>query len=68
MLPEADRSKECIKIYTTSELLQRKEGASPNEGDLISWDGKLFEVMKVVHYQMGILDHYRAVAMRKEIT
>ena len=68
LLPEGDRSKEVIKLYTTSQLFQRREGSSPIEGDLISWDGKSFEVLKVVRYQMGVLDHFRAVCVRKEIT
>lgn len=67
-LPEADRSKEAIKVYTTEELFQRLEGDSPKEGDLISWDGKLFEVRKVSGYRMGILNHWESIAVRKEIT
>ena len=67
-LPEAERSKEAIKVYTTEQLFQRLEGDSPKEGDLISWDGKLFEVRKVSGYKMGILDHFKAIAVRKEIT
>lgn len=68
LLPESDRSKECIKVYTTSELLQRKEGSSPNEGDHVQWDGKTFEVMKVISYKMGVLNHYKAICVRREIT
>lgn len=68
LLPEGDRSKEVVKLYTTTQLFQRREGSSPIEGDLISWNGKTFEVVKVVNFQMGILDHYRAVCVRKEIT
>jgi hypothetical protein len=68
ILPEAERSKEAIKVYTTSPLYQRLEGSSPREGDIISWDGKLFEVRKVSEYKMGILNHFKAIAVRKEIT
>lgn len=68
LVPEADRSKEMIKVYTTSPLLQRKEGASPNEGDRISYDGKTWEVMKVISYKMGVLDHFKSIAVRVELT
>lgn len=68
ILPESDRSKEIIKIYTTEPLLSRKEGVAPNEGDLVSYDGKTFEVMKVIEYKMGILNHFKSIAVRKEIT
>lgn len=68
ILPESDRSKEIIKIYTTEKLKSRKEGSAPNEGDLVSYDGKTFEVMKVIEYKMGILNHTKAIAVRKEIT
>lgn len=68
LLPEGDRSKEAIKVYTTTPLYQRKEGANPIDGDIISWDGKSFEVIKVISYKMGILDHHKAMCIRKEIT
>lgn len=68
LLPEGDRSKEIIKIYTTSELLSRKEGASPVDGDIIEYDGKSFEVMRVISYKMGILNHTKAIAVRRELT
>lgn len=68
ILPEGDRTKELIKVYTTSPLLQRKEGSTPNEGDLIAWDGKVYEVLKVIAYKMGLLDHYKAICVRKELT
>lgn len=67
MMLEGDRSKEAIKIYTTSKLLARVEGSSPVEGDLISWDGKVYEVMKVVEYKMGILNHTKAIAVKKDV-
>lgn len=68
ILPEGDRTKECIKVYTTTPLLQRREGESPVEGDIITWDGKLFEVMKAIEYKMGFLNHWKIIAVRKEIT
>ncbi len=68
MLPEGERSKETIKLYTTTTLYQRVEGDNSIEGDLIEWDGKTWEVCKVIEYKMGILDHVKAIAVRKELT
>lgn len=67
-VPEGERSKETIKVYTTTSLVSRKEGDNPVEGDIIHWEGKLFEVRKVSEYKMGILNHTKAIAVRKEIT
>lgn len=63
-LPEADRTKETIKIYTTSEIRTLREGENAHQADLVEWDGKLFEIRMVRHYQMGVLDHYEAVGVR----
>jgi hypothetical protein len=68
MLPEGDRSKEMVKVYTTSELLQRKEGVSPVQGDTFVFDGKTWEVMKVIAYKMGVLSHFKSICVRRELT
>lgn len=68
ILSEGDRYKEVIKIYTTEPLLSRREGVSPVEGDLVSYNGKVFEVMRVIEYKMGILNHWKSIAVRKEVT
>jgi hypothetical protein len=68
LVPEGDRSKEIIKIYTTTLLKSRVEGTTSNQGDVVEWDGKHFEVMKVIEYQMGVLNHVKAIAVRRELT
>lgn len=69
MLPEADRSKACLKVYTNGDALKSlKEGGSGWAADRFIWDGDLYEVMKVIPYKMGVLDHYKAVCMRVELT
>ncbi|UAV84537.1 hypothetical protein PHB09_041 [Pseudomonas phage PHB09] len=69
MLPEADRSKAAIKVYTKGAALrQRREGASGWAADRFIWDGDLYEVMKVIDYKMGVLNHYKALCMRVELT
>lgn len=69
MLPEADRSKACLKVYTNGDALKSlKEGGSGWAADRFFWEGDLYEVMKVIAYKMGVLDHYKAVCMRVELT
>lgn len=68
LVPEGDRSKEIIKIYTEYELKSRTEGGSSNEADIIEYSGKTYEVMRVISYKMGILNHYKAIAVRRELT
>lgn len=69
MLPEADRSKACLKVYTQGAALRGlKEGVGGYSADRFMWQGDLYEVMKVINYAMGILNHYKAICMRVELT
>ncbi len=69
MLPEADRSKACLKVYTNGAALRSlKEGPSGHSADRFTWQGDLYEVMKVINYEMGVLNHYKAICMRVELT
>lgn len=69
MLPEADRSKACLKVYTNGGALKSlKEGGNGWAADRFYWEGDLYEVMKVISYKMGVLDHFKAVCMRVELT
>lgn len=69
MLPEADRSKACLKVYTQGSALRGlKEGVGGYSADRFMWQGDLYEVMKVINYAMGILNHYKAICMRVELT
>ena len=69
ILPEADRSKAAIKVYTRgAELRSLREGETGHAADRFYWMGDLYEVMKVVTYQMGVLNHYHAICMRVELT
>lgn len=67
-LPEADRSREWVKFYTTADIQGIKEGdlssPSPQSPDRIIWDGRTFEVSRVSTYKMGVLDHTKAIAAR----
>lgn len=69
LLPEADRSRAVIKVYTRGDTLrQLKEGPNGWAADRFMWDGDLYEVMKVIDYKMGVLNHYKALCQRVELT
>lgn len=69
LLPEADRSKACLKVYSKGgEIRQLKEGVDGWSADRFMWQGELYEVMKVINYAMGVLNHYKAICMRVELT
>lgn len=69
LLPEADRSKACLKLYSKGdEIRQLKEGPDGHAADRFYWQGDLYEVMKVINYAMGVLNHYKAICMRVELT
>lgn len=69
LLPEADRSKACLKVYTKGgEMKALREGGNGWAADRFVWEGDLYEVMKVINYRMGVLNHYKAICMRIELT
>lgn len=69
LLPESDRSKACLKVYTKGESLwELKEGTDGHSADQFYWQGDKYEVMKVINYAMGVLNHYKAICMRVELT
>ena len=64
-LPEGDRTKQAIAIYSKQELFMAEEGtANPKKADIVDWDGKKWEVKVSITYKMGILNHCEAVAVR----
>lgn len=69
LLPEADRTRATLKVYTKGAALrQRKEGPDGWAADRFYWNGDLYEVMKVIQYQMRVLDHHKALCARVELT
>lgn len=69
LIPEGDRSKACLKVYTKGgEMKALKEGGNGWAADRFYWKGELYEVMKVIDYEMGVLNHYKAICMRVELT
>lgn len=69
LLSEGDRSRRALRVYTSYDLRGRQEGASAVEGDRFVWtDGHTYEIMQVFNYQMGVLNHTKAIAVRRELT
>lgn len=62
-LPESDRSKESIKVYGVDDL-RTVEEVGATKADIVVWQGKKFQVMRVMKYEMGILDHTKAICYR----
>lgn len=68
LLPEAERGKEALRIYSASELRAPREGTTDAyDSDQFEWEGDTYRIMKVQRYKMGVLDHYKAIAVRLEI-
>jgi hypothetical protein len=68
IMPESDRTKSWVWMFTSSEVRQKKEGTSGNGGDRFVWEGDLYEAMKVQKYSMTVQDHYEIKAARVELS
>lgn len=53
-----------IKIYTNNMLKIKTEGATPQSGDIVTWngDGKDYEVVGVLNYDNNIINHRKYIA------
>ncbi len=49
-LPEADRIKEAIMVYTTDPLLLSRTGQNPGNADKVVWQGKTYNVILSKNY------------------
>ena len=68
ILPESDRSRQWWKVYSASEIRMDKQGTSGWAADEFVYQGDRYKVMKVENTAMGILNHYKALAARMEIS
>lgn len=68
MLPEAERTRQWWKVYSDEDLRTDKEGASGYSADEFIYQGERYKIMKVSNYEMGILNHHKALATRIELT
>ena len=63
MVPEGDREREHITIFTDT-LLRTIDQEALTGADVVTWNGNDYEVKKVRNYRMGALDHYECIASR----
>lgn len=62
LLPESDRTKEWLNVWSQSEIRKMQEGDGGWDADTFIYNKKKYKVMGVSTYQMGVLDHYQAKA------
>lgn len=62
-LPEADRTKDSIKVYCV-ETLNTVEEVGQKKADIVIWEGKRFQAIKTMTYKMGVLDHTKTICYR----
>lgn len=67
-MPESDRTNKWCKLFTGSCIRTKREGTDSHDADRFYWQGDLFEIRKVQHWSMGVLDHFEAMAVRVELT
>jgi hypothetical protein len=67
LLPEGERSKEMVRIYTKSGLRQTIEQQDV-KGDLVSYKGRQYEVKSVEEWEFSWdgLAHFKAIAVLVE--
>jgi len=68
LLPESDRTKSWMWLFTADLVRQKKEGVGGWGADRFMWDGDLYEVMAVQNFRMGVVDHREIKAGRVEVT
>lgn len=68
MLPESERSKDCLTVFCGEALREQREGTGGWAADTFVWEGATYKVMKNISYSMGVLDHHQVLAVRTELT
>ena len=70
ILEPGDRSRPMLKVYSVCPLRMVKEGPNGWAADTFVWqeDGQTYEIKAVHPYQMGVMDHYKCIAVRVERT
>lgn len=68
LMPEADRTRNWIRVYTANYIQTLKEGEGGHAADEFTWNGERYKMMKVDIWQMGTLDHRKGLAVRFELT
>lgn len=68
LMPESERTRDWIKVYTTDTLETSFEGELNSPAEYVTWNGFTYRVMSKRKYQMGVLDHERAYCAREPIS
>lgn len=68
IMPESDRTRSWIKVFTPDTIRQKKEGPNGHGADRLYWNGDLYEVMKVFTWSKTVQDHIEAHLVRVELT
>ena len=66
LLPEADRTKSWMWVFTSDLIRSKKEGQYG--ADRFTWNGDLYEIMATSVWTMQIRDHYEGRAARVELS
>ena len=65
-LPEGRRSSRAVKIYSDTELLPAEQTSGQN-ADQVRWQGKQWEIVGCDQYLMGVIPHYKALAVEVKV-
>jgi len=68
MMPESDRTKSWLWLFTADEIRQKKEGVDGYDADIFLWLGDRYEVRMVQNFVMGVRDHFEAKCVRIEVS
>jgi len=68
LMPEAERSREWYKVYSSFEMRSLKEGVGGWPADEFEYEGKRFRITRTHTYKMGVLNHTKAWAARVPLT
>ena len=68
-LPESERTREWIKLYTTYDIISEEEGSETGKSpDIVVWNGFRYRVMRIRSYKMGVLNHNHVLCAREPIS
>ena len=62
LLPEGRRESQSYKLYSATKLLTVKTAPKDN-ADLVTYDGRNFEVLIVEDWQNSIINHYKIIVV-----
>lgn len=66
IIPEHKRNSEAVKIYTQERLFNADE-KNGIPADVVTHDGKIYEIMDVSNWSIGTdLPHYKAIAVLRD--